>query len=76
MPDIDNTQLSVSVKVRFTASEVEKLREIADGADMTLSTFIRWCTTSWILFSNTRIIDVLKNVEELSRDNLMHHNGK
>lgn len=63
--DEDNSQLSESVKVRFTKAEVNKLRELASHSDMTLSAFIRWGLMSWLIISSKRLIDVLKTVDDL-----------
>jgi len=63
--------LSEMVKVRFTPSQLNALRRIAEKTNMSVSEIVRIGAISWYAYTSKPFIEIIKEINEVLPDEVL-----
>jgi len=68
--------LSETVKVRFTPSQLNAMKRIAEKTNMSVSEIVRIGAISWYAYTSKPFIEIIKEINEVVPDEVLFENNK
>jgi len=68
--------LSETVKVRFTPSQLNAMKRIAEKTNMSVSEIVRIGAISWYAYTSKPFIEIIKEINEVVPDEVLFENKR